>query len=62
MTKVEGIKKLSKDGATVGGVSIAYVLVLIAQSQGISISESDAVLLTGILGGIGSKIKEIFGD
>jgi len=62
LTKVEGIKKLAKDGATVGGVSIAYILVMIAQSQGIPISESEAVLLSGILSGIGSKIRELFGD
>jgi len=60
MTKKEGIKKLSRDNAVVGGVSLSYLIVLFSQYQGIPITESEVVLLTGILSGLGAKLREIF--
>ncbi len=62
MTKKEGLKKMTKDGATVGGVSLSYILVMVAQHQGIPITEGEAVLITGLFAGIGAKIRSIFGD
>jgi len=62
MTKKDALKKLTKENAAVGGVSLSYILVLIAQYQGIPITEAEAVLFTGLLTGLGAKIKEIFGD
>lgn len=60
--KIETIKKMSKDNAEVGGLSIGFIIAKILEMNGIPLNSEELLLIGGLFTGAGARIKDFFKD